>query len=128
MTYTCTFIHTCNKRSPVHCTYKHTFTQTSNSSYSSHYYKLYHLKQGAQIPGARSPWQLQFCMEAPNICASSVQNLLCAPFWHLQFWSGSYIFRKFVHIWFKAPVPKLWSMNTVRGTARSDAIKCGPVR
>jgi hypothetical protein len=63
---------------------------------------------------ARSPGQINFCTVAANICGSSVWNVLMSSFWRLEFWDGSYIFRKYVVHWyrlfnsFRASATRLW--------------------
>jgi hypothetical protein len=58
---------------------------------TSHSINLGCTNSGHQVSKA-TKWSLF----APNICGSSVWNLLLRPFWHLQFWDGSKIFRNVV--------------------------------
>jgi hypothetical protein len=52
-----------------------------------------------------SKWQVtvtKFFIVVPNICGSSVWNLLSLHFWYLEFWGHSYIFGKFMRPWLYA--------------------------
>jgi len=45
--------------------------------------------RGAQIQSTRST---TLCTMTPDISGTQVWNLLMSPFWHLEFWSDSWIF------------------------------------
>jgi hypothetical protein len=53
--------------------------------------------RGEEIPGTRSPWQLNFVQWRLIFVGPRYETFFMSPSWRLEFWDGSSIFGKFVH-------------------------------